>query len=88
MKIFGRRSAVEQQDAAANYSLVTDDRGAICGIWLRDKRDAKRPGLIEALLAKHNAIELIGQPREVVSNRSDGAGGCFVMFGGVRAPGS
>jgi len=76
----------------ADYSMVRDQSGSVCGLWLRSPEEAQNRELLTMLLIKHNlprelsATVLSGDYR-VVSNTFDNAGGCFVMFGKGLAPG-
>ena len=75
----------------ADYSFVRDQDGVACGIWLHDPSALDRPGTVETLLMMGGASDLLGpylqRAYRKVPNKVDHQGGCFVMFGGVKAPG-
>ncbi|NIR04320.1 MAG: hypothetical protein GTN82_02720 [Candidatus Aminicenantes bacterium] len=82
----------EPDEPLASYSLVKDQDGGICGIWLRDPAQAQDRNLLLMLLIKHGARDNLGASvlagdLRVVSNTYDDQGGCFVMFGSAPAPG-
>jgi hypothetical protein len=82
----------EPNEPLASYSLVKDQDGGVCGIWLRDSAQAQDRDMLTMLLIKHGASDnleasvLAGDFR-VVPNTYDDQGGCFVMFGSAPAPG-
>ena len=70
----------------ADYSMVKDQSGDVCGLWLRDSRAASDAQLLAALLIKHDLPDELGVAvmtgsYRVVANTVDDAGGCFVMIG-------
>lgn len=70
----------------AAYSIVRDESGRVCGLWLRDAEMAENRDLLSMLLIKHQdgwwvQAALSGQYRIVSCKR-----GCFVMFGDAPAP--
>lgn len=75
-----------------SYRPVTDRQGNIHGFWLRDPEDAYDRDLLVDILMQENlpddmvALASMGNYR-VVPNTFDDAGGCFIMFGSVPAPG-
>ena len=75
----------------ADYSFVRDGSGAVCGLWLRDPSALDKPGMVETLLVMNNQDHLLSaylsKRYRKVPNQYDHTGGCFVMFGSVRAPG-
>lgn len=75
----------------ADYSFVKDGSGNACGIWLRDPSALDKPGMVETLLMMNNHSHLLNdylkKRYRKVANTYDKAGGCFVMFGSVKAPG-
>jgi hypothetical protein len=75
----------------ADYSFVKDQNGNVCGIWLRDSSALDRPGTVETLLMMKNCSHLLNdylrKRYRKVKNKYDSSGGCFVMFGSVKAPG-
>ena len=74
-----------------DYSFVKDQHGTACGLWLRDPSNLDKPGFVEVLLMKNNHSHLLNdytnKRYRKVSNNFDSSGGCFVMFGSVKAPG-
>lgn len=77
----------------ADYSMVEDPTGKVCGVWLRDpKAFLKNPNALEALAVTkdlgYDTFELIASKKyRIVPNDYDSKGGSFVMFGSARAPG-
>ncbi len=80
-----------KSNAVADYSFVRDETGSVCGIWLRDPSVLDKPGTVEALLVMRKQDHLLSaylnKRYRKVPNQFDHTGGCFVMFGSVRAPG-
>lgn len=74
-----------------DYSFVNDDRGDICGLWLRDSNLTTSKNTISMLLIKHGADNLVESALSgnfrIVPNSYDEQGGVFVMFGSAPAPG-
>jgi len=74
----------------ADYSFVMDETGKACGIWLRDPSVLDGPGYVETLLVMnhdHLLDDYLNKRYRQVPNNHDSAGGCFVMFGSMKAPG-
>lgn len=74
----------------ADYSLVKDESGNVCGIWLKDPTNLDKTGYIETLLVKncgHLLNDYLAKRYRKVQNNYDSAGGCFVMFSSAKAPG-
>lgn len=75
----------------ADYAFVKDENGNAHGIWLRDPGALDRPGMVETLLMMNNHSHLLddylAKRYRKVPNNYDSSGGCFVMFGSVKAPG-
>jgi hypothetical protein len=78
---------------AGSYSMVKGTNGQVCGLWLGDSEIVqKKTKILGALLAKHNLLGELGSSvltgdYRIVTNTFDNAGGCFVMFGSMEAPG-
>jgi hypothetical protein len=74
----------------ADYSFVKDSGGKINGIWLKDPTALNKPGMVEGVLMQEGSYLLndyIAKTYRQVPNNVDSNGGCFVMFGGTKAPG-
>ena len=76
----------------ADYSMVKDRSGNVCGLWLRDSKTARDPELLAALLIIHDlpdelSVAVMTGSYRVVANTVDDAGGCFVMIGSAPVPG-
>jgi hypothetical protein len=76
----------------ADYSFVRSN-GKIVGLWLRDARFAQNPNVLMPLISREHLlsgdlmVQIIGRKYRVVPNTFNKAGGCFVMFHGMPAPG-
>jgi hypothetical protein len=74
-----------------DYSFVREGTGRVCGLWLKDPSCLDRPGLVEVIIMKENCQHLLtdylGKRYRKVPNYVNSDGGCFVMFGSVKAPG-
>lgn len=73
-------------------SLVRMQDGSICGLWVNDPDIARDKELVVALLTEAGASEELRaaallEDYRVVPNQATDAGGCFIMFGTVPAPG-
>jgi hypothetical protein len=71
----------------ADYSLVRDGNGQVCGLWLREEINAQDQNKLAALLALNGAGHLMEKSYRTVPNKADSNGGCFVVFGDAKAPG-
>jgi hypothetical protein len=76
----------------ADYAMLKDNNGDVCGFWFHNPEIAQDPDMINLLLAKHDLPDELlfvvstGNYR-IVPNRFDNSGGCFMMFGSELAPG-
>ena len=75
----------------ADYAFVKDQTGNVCGIWLHDPGALDKPGMVETLIMMNNQGHLLNdylkKRYRKVTTTYDTSGGCFVMFGSVKAPG-
>lgn len=76
----------------ANYSFVRDQNNTICGIWFQNIGYAQnKEHLVMFAISESLPMDIYVNLQEgnyrVVPNTYDKAGGCFVMFGSIPAPG-
>ncbi len=75
------------------YAFVRDTSGNLMGIWLINSKMVDDQNLLEALFAKHDALNikvitaLDNKLYRIVKNIYDDKGGFFLMFGNAPAPG-
>ena len=87
-KIFGGKRKViaepSERQGTTDYSLIKDNIGQICGIWVPHEDIAKNRDLICALLAKHQLHDALSaittRGYRIQDNKLDDRGGYFLLF--------
>jgi hypothetical protein len=88
-------------ETKADYSFVKDPNGKIAGLWIKEIQYAANPAYLHSLLKKHHGPQaekqepvtdellklVLSQNFRIAANNFNKQGGCFVMFGGMPAPG-